>query len=196
VFDLLVHFAPMVLMRGTPEAIEYYGILKEEVEERVSQGQAAVPGERYRFYWEGPPIWSALRHLSQVFLDRQVAVVASSFFTNFSMGALDATNPIESMAHAYMGVFPNRSAAYKSRTLEDEFRAWGVDAVVYHEGRTSPQYSNVHQGLEVQMRRRTGLPSLIIEADSHDMRLVSTLRLEQQLAEFVEMQSLAESESR
>jgi 2-dehydropantoate 2-reductase len=195
VFDLLIHFAPMVLMRGTPAAIEYYQILKEEIEERVSLGQAAVPGERYRFYWEGPPIWSALRPLSELFLDGRVAVVASSFFTNFSMGALDANNPIESMANAYMAVFPNRSAAHKRKTLEDEFRTWGVDAVVYHEGRTSPQYSNVHQGLEVQMSRRTGLPSLIIEADSHDMRLVSMSRLEQQLGEFIETQSLAESES-
>ena len=39
------------------------------------------------------------------------------------------------------------------------------------------------------------LPSLIIEADSHDMRLVSTSRLEQQLGEFIEGQAMAESES-
>jgi benzoyl-CoA reductase/2-hydroxyglutaryl-CoA dehydratase subunit BcrC/BadD/HgdB len=195
VFDLLIHFAPMVLMRGTPEAIEYYRILKDEVEERVSVKQAAVPGERFRFYWEGPPIWSALRSLSELFLERKVAVVASSFFTNFSLAGLDANNPIESMATAYMTVFPNRSASYKRNTLVTEFESYGVDAVVYHEGRTSPQYSNVRQGLEVQMSRRTGLPSLIIEADSHDMRLVSTSRLEKQLGEFIESQALAESES-
>ena len=195
VFDLLIHFAPMVLMRGTPEAIEYYKILKEEVEERISVKQAAVPGERFRFYWEGPPIWSALRSLSELFLDHKVSVVASSFFTNFSLAGLDATNPIESMATAYMMVFPNRSASYKRNTLVTEFESYGVDGVVYHEGRTSPQYSNVRQGLEVQMSRRTGLPSLIIEADSHDMRLVSTSRLEKQLREFIESQALAESES-
>jgi 2-dehydropantoate 2-reductase len=195
VFDLLIHFAPMVLMRGTPEATEYYRILKEEVEERVSANQAAVPGERFRFYWEGPPIWSALRSLSELFLERKVAVVASSFFTNFSLAGLDANNPIESMATAYMMVFPNRSAAYKRNTLVTEFESYCVDGVVYHEGRTSPQYSNVRQGLEVQMSRRTGIPSLIIEADSHDMRLVSTSRLEKQLGEFIESRALAESES-
>ena len=64
----------MVLMRGTEEAVEYYRILKEEVEQRVSDNQAAVPGERFRFYWEGPPIWSALRPLSELFLEHQVAV--------------------------------------------------------------------------------------------------------------------------
>ncbi|RKZ15251.1 hypothetical protein DRQ53_09545 [bacterium] len=195
VFDLLIHFAPMVLMRGTPEDVEYYRILKEEVEERVAVKQAAVPGERFRFYWEGPPIWSALRSLSELFLERKVAVVASSFFTNFSLAGLDPTNPIESMATAYMMVLPNRSASYKRNTLVTEFESYGVDAVVYHEGRTSPQYSNVRQGLEVQMSRRTGLPSLVIEADSHDMRLVSISRLEKQLGEFIESQAISQSET-
>jgi 2-dehydropantoate 2-reductase len=196
VFDLLIHFAPMVLMRGTAQAIEYYQILKAEIEERVASAQAAVPGERYRFYWEGPPIWSALRSLSELFLEQKVAVVASSFFTNFSLAGLDDRNPIESMAAAYTMVFPNRSASYKSHVLASEFEAFGADAVIYHEGRTSPQYSNVRQGLAVQMKRRTGLPSLIIEADSHDMRLVSTSRLERQLGEFVESQVLRSSEAK
>ncbi len=195
VFDLLVHFAPMVLMRGTPEAIDYYQILKEEVEKRVADQQAAVPGERHRFYWEGPPIWSALRSLSELFLQRKVAVIASSFFTNFSLAGLDDRNPIESMAAAYTMVFPNRSASYKTHVLAAEFEAFGVDAVIYHEGRTSPQYSNVRQGLAVQMRRETGLPSLIIEADSHDMRLVSISHLERQLGEFLESQILSSSEA-
>lgn len=195
VFDLLIHFAPMVLMRGTPEAVEYYRILKSEVEERVASKQGAVPGERFRFYWEGPPIFSALRNLSEIFLQQGVAVVASSFFTNFSIAGLDANNPIETMARAYTAVFPNRSASYKRSTLAGEFASYGVDAVVYHEGRTSPQYSNVRQGLEVQMRRRTGIPSLIIEADSHDMRLVSLSRLERQIGEFIEAQAFSGSEA-
>ena len=44
-FDTLVHLAPMVVMRGTPEAVEYYTILKAEIEARVADGMAAVPGD-------------------------------------------------------------------------------------------------------------------------------------------------------
>ncbi|HHN75518.1 MAG TPA: 2-dehydropantoate 2-reductase [Acidobacteria bacterium] len=188
VFDLLIHLGPMILMRGTPEAVEYYRILKAEIEQRVAEKMAAVPGERFRFYWEGPPIWCALRPLARLFLETRVAVVASSFFGNFDLAGLDPDNPIESMARAYTSIFPNRSDAFKSEQLAGEFEAYGVDAVVYHEDRTCPEHSNVRHGLEVQMRRKTGLPSLILEADSHDLRLFSMDRLNNQLRDFIESQ--------
>ncbi|MDQ7088013.1 MAG: 2-hydroxyacyl-CoA dehydratase family protein [Acidobacteriota bacterium] len=188
VFDLLIHLGPMILMRGTPEAVEYYRILKAEIEQRVAEKMAAVPGERFRFYWEGPPIWCALRPLARLFLETRVAVVASSFFGNFDLAGLDPDNPIESMALAYTSIFPNRSDAFKSEHLAAEFEAYGVDAVVYHEDRTCPEHSNVRHGLEVQMRRTTGLPSLILEADSHDLRLFSMDRLNSQLRDFIESQ--------
>ncbi len=69
-FDMLIHMTPMVVLRGTPEAVEYYAMLKSEVEDRIAKGIAAVPGETQRFYWDGPPIWSALRPLSRIFADR------------------------------------------------------------------------------------------------------------------------------
>src|SRR5450759_5676534 len=56
--DMLTHMTPMVVLRGTPEAVAYYELLKSEVEDRVASGIAAVPDERQRFYWDGPPIWS------------------------------------------------------------------------------------------------------------------------------------------
>lgn len=188
-FDMLIHLGPMILMRGTPEAVEYYRILKAEVEQRVAGKMAAVPGESFRFYWEGPPIWCALRPLARLFLERKVAVVGSTFFANFDLSGLNGDNPVESMARAYTSIFPNRSNAFKSEYLVKEFEAFGVDAVVYHEDRTCPEHSNVRHGLEVQMRRRTGVPSLILEADSHDLRLFSMERLESQLRDFIESQA-------
>ncbi|MCP5109826.1 MAG: 2-hydroxyacyl-CoA dehydratase, partial [bacterium] len=78
-FDTLIHLAPVIVMRGTVEAVEYYTLLKAEVEERIAKGIAAVPGERFRFYWEGPPIWPALRPISELFQSNRVAVVASTY---------------------------------------------------------------------------------------------------------------------
>jgi len=187
-FDLLVHLAPMLLLRGTPAAVSYYEILKTELEDRVAAGKAAVPGERFRFYWEGPPIWGALRALSTLFLEHRTAVVASTYAQNFAMEGLDANNPVESLARAYIGVFPNRSDDYKGSFLAGRFKEFAVDGVIYHEGRTSPEHSNVRYGLESRLRRRTGLPSLVLEADTHDLRLFSMHQIQRQLAEFIERQ--------
>jgi benzoyl-CoA reductase/2-hydroxyglutaryl-CoA dehydratase subunit BcrC/BadD/HgdB len=187
-FDMLIHMAPMVLMRGTKEAIEYYELLKAEIEHRVSNGLAAVPGERFRFYWEGPPIWCALRPIANLFLQHQAVIVASTYSGVFALEDLDPDNPTESLARAYTGIFHNRSDEHKAEYLVSQFREFGVDAVVYHEGRTSPEHSNVRYGLEVRLKRRTGLPSLVLEADTHDLRLFSPDQLRNQLVDFIERQ--------
>jgi benzoyl-CoA reductase/2-hydroxyglutaryl-CoA dehydratase subunit BcrC/BadD/HgdB len=185
-FDLLIHVAPMVLLRGTRQAVEYYTLLKAEIEDRLARGVAAVPGERHRFYWDGPPIWSALRPLSHLFADRGAAVVAATFASNFALGGLDADNPMESMARTYTSIFPNRSEDYKAAFIVQQIEEYGVDGIVYHECRTCPEHSNVRYGLAVRLGRLTGLPSFVLEADSHDARLFSSERLESLLADFLE----------
>ena len=53
--------APAVVLRGRPEAIEYYDTLLAELVEREKLGYSAVPGERMRLYWDGMPVWGRLR---------------------------------------------------------------------------------------------------------------------------------------
>ena len=90
------------------------------------------------------------------------------------------------MARAYTGIFPNRSDNYKATWLTSQFEAYAVDGVVYHEGRTSPEHSNVQYGLEVKLRRSTGLPSIVFEADAYDLRLFSIRQIRQQILDFLE----------
>lgn len=185
-FDTLIHVAPMLLMRGTPEAVTYYETLLAELEQRVSAKVAAVPGERFRMYWEGPPIWCALRPLASMFLDHQVAVLASPYTQVFALEGLDPDNPIETMARAYMSIFPNRSREHKVRVLEEDMRRYAVDAVLFHDGRTNPEHSNARSGLQHRLERDTGVPALVVEADTHDLRLVFLDQIQRQLAEYLE----------
>jgi 2-dehydropantoate 2-reductase len=190
-FDTLIHMAPMVVMRGTAEAVEYYTLLKAELEERVRSRVAAVPSEHYRFYWEGPPIWGGLRPLAELFLKHQVAIVGSTYANISVLEGLDPRNPIETMARAYTSIFPNRSQDYKEAYLKARFGELAVDGVIYHESRTTPEHSNVRYGLEIDLRRESGLEAIIIEADTHDLRLFSMERITSKLATYVEIQKLA-----
>jgi 2-dehydropantoate 2-reductase len=185
-FDMLIHMTPMVVLRGTPEAVEYYQLLKAEIEDRITRGFAAVPGEKRRFYWDGPPIWSALRPLAQIFADQGVAIVASTFCATFTLTGLDPRDPIESIARTYAAVFGNRSERYQRDYLADKFGRFGVDAAVFHDCRTTPEASHVRYGLAVRAERQTGVPAFVIEADSHDERLFSGNRLQRRLVEFLE----------
>jgi len=186
-FDMLVHLAPMVLLRGTPAAVEYYRILLAELEQRVAKGTVAVPGERFRFYWEGPPIWCALRPLATLFLEHQVAVVSSSYSSVFALDGLDPDNPIESMARCYAGLYPNMSSSHKETFLRAELERFGADAIIYHDGRTARKHSSVRDGLALRLFAANSLPYMVMEADTHDLRLFSLDSLDRKLVEFIEM---------
>jgi benzoyl-CoA reductase/2-hydroxyglutaryl-CoA dehydratase subunit BcrC/BadD/HgdB len=186
-FDTLVHVAPMLLMRGTEEAVRYYEILFSELKQRIAAKIAAVPGERLRFYWEGMPIWCALRPVASMFLEQGIAVVGSWYAGVYALQGLDRNNPIETLAAAYTSIFPNRSREHKVRYLASEFERYGVDGCVYHDARTSPEQSAVTHGVHLRLSRDTGVPPLVIEADTHDLRLVSIDHIRGQLAEFLEL---------
>ena len=153
-FDTLIHIAPMVLMRGTPEAVEYYRMLKAEVEDRVAQGVAAVPGESHRFYWDGPPIWCALRPLARLFAergrgDRRVDVLRD-------VRAARARSRRSDREH---GARPTRASSTtgrrstRRRTWPQQFEQYGVDAAIYHDCRTTPETSHVRYGLAARTQR-------------------------------------------
>lgn len=191
-FDTLVHVAPMLLLRGTEAAVEYYEILLSELKQRIAQKVAAVPGERLRFYFEGPPIWCALRPLASLFLEHGIAVVASTYahtYAGFERFSRD--NPIESMAAAYTSIFSNRGREYKVHSLAREFARYGVDAAVFHDARTNPDQSTSRYGVHLRLRRDTGVPPIVIEGDTHDLRLVSTDHIRAQIEEFLQQRRAA-----
>ncbi len=194
-FDTLIHVAPMLLMRGTREAVEYYQILLAELKHRVAEKIAAVPGERLRFYWEGPPVWCALRPLASLFLDQGIAVVASTYAPTYFFEGFHRDDPLESMARVYTSIYPNRSRDYKVRFLRHEFERFGVDAAVFHDARTSPEHSGVRYGMHIRLHRETGVPALVVEGDTHDLRLVSVDHIRTQIQEFVEQRRAARRSS-
>ena len=185
-FDTLVHLAPLVLLRGTDAAVEYYRMLAAELEDRIARGVAAPREPAHRFYWEGPPVWSARHTLADVFDARGVAIVGSTYASSFALTDLDAREPLPSMAAAYIGVHGNRSEAFRTASLASRLEQHGVDAVVVHQCRTSHEASHLRHGLSTRVQRLTCIPALVLEADAHDARLFSVERLERQLAEFIE----------
>ena len=102
------------------------------------------------------------------------------------VGVRGPANPFESLARAYTAIYPNRSREYKVRYLSREFERYGVDATVFHDARTSPEHSGVRYGMHIRLRRDTGVEPLVIEGDTHDLRLVSVDHIRSQLQEFLE----------
>jgi benzoyl-CoA reductase/2-hydroxyglutaryl-CoA dehydratase subunit BcrC/BadD/HgdB len=174
-FDSCIQMLPAVVLRGEQIAVDYYRMLKEELEERLEEGIAAVPDEKYRIYWEGMPIWGKLRALSEQFSELQTCVVASTYcsswvFTDFGASPND---PLAGMAKAYTELFINRSESSKEEYLKREFEKFKIDGIIYHNARTCPNNSNSRYGMPNRLEKETKIPQLVIDADLNDLQVYS-----------------------
>ena len=177
---------PAVVLRGTPEAEEYYKVLIAELEERIADGVAAVDGEQHRFYWEGMPVWGKLRDHAELFSSRQACVVASTYCNSWIFEPLGCDDPFEGMARSYTELFIVRSEDFKERYLADMFDTYGIDGIVYHDAKTCPNNSNCRYGMPQRLTKTTGVPYVTINGDLNDLRLYSEEQARTQFEALIE----------
>ncbi len=185
-FDGAIHMGPIVVMRGLEKAVDYYKVLKAEMEERIKNGIAAVEGERFRLYWDGMPIWGKLRALSEQFSKLRTSIVASTFCNSWIFDDFDPNEPFYSMAEAYTKVFINRSERIKEGYMEEMAKKFKLDGIIFHDSKTCPSNSNARYGMPARIRERLGLPTLIVSGDLNDLRCYSEEQARTQIEAFIE----------
>ena len=185
-FDGTIHMGPIVVMRGTPEAVDYYKLLGDEMDRRVADNTAAVQNESTRLYWEGMPVWGKLRELDQLLRDQACCVVASTYCNSWVFPDFDPEHPFESTARAYTRLFIARSDDKKEEALIDLFDQFAVDGVLYHEAKTCPNNSNTLYGLPQRVAKKSGIPFLIIHGDLNDLGCFSQEKTKTQVEAFLE----------
>jgi benzoyl-CoA reductase/2-hydroxyglutaryl-CoA dehydratase subunit BcrC/BadD/HgdB len=185
-FDGCIQMGPAVCLRATQEPIDYYQVLKAELEQRVVDGVAAVEGERFRIYWDGMPIWGKLRALSEQFSELDACVVVSTYCNSWIFSAFDERRPFESMAQAYIEIFINRSEPTKEAYVERMVRDFQVDGIIFHDSKTCPNNSNARYGMPQRLEEKLGIPTLIIDGDLNDLRMYSEETTRTNIEAFVE----------
>lgn len=185
-FDATVQMAPAVVLRGLPEAVEYYKLLLAELRLRIEEKTAAVQGERHRLYWDGMPIWGKLRDLSQLFQSLRTNIVASTYCNSWIFEAFDAERPFESMARAYTELFIARDESYKEAYMDKWIGDFAVDGVIFHDAKTCPNNSNSRYCMPQRLSERLKIPTLVINGDLNDMRCYSEEQTKTNIEAFVE----------
>src|ERR1700688_876099 len=85
-FRALYYIVPIfTASRGTPEATEFYRVLRQEIEQRLREGKGPITPdgemgeEKYRLVVEGPPNWTSFREFWKMFYDEGAVVVTSTY---------------------------------------------------------------------------------------------------------------------
>jgi len=172
-FDGTIHMGPIVVLRGTQIAKDYYTILLAELEENVKNNVGFIPKTKTRIFWEGMPIWGKLRMMSDLFANNDSAVVASTYCSSWVFDKFDENDPWNSTARAYTEIFINRSDKAKEKILAEWFKEYKIDGIVYHDTKTCFNNSNAKFGMPQRLQTITGIPFLIIEGDLCDLRFFS-----------------------
>ena len=185
-FDATIQMGPAVVLRGDPRAEDYYKLLIAELEERIANDDAAVPGERHRFYWEGMPIWGKIRDHAQTFSAQNACVVASTYCNSWIFDPLGDDDPFEGMARAYAEIFIARSEDFKEDYLARMVEDYGIDGIIYHDAKTCPNNSNNRYGLSERVSERLGVPHVVINGDLNDLRMYSEEQTRTQFEALIE----------
>jgi len=185
-FDAVTQMAPAVVLRGRQDVPAYYEVLLRELEGRTARGEGAVDGERFRFYWEGLPIWGKLRPLAEFFLGLRTAVVASTYCNSWIFERGDDDDPFLAMARASAGLFIARDEDFKERYLRDMARRYGIHGFLFHDAKTCPHNSNNRYGLPDRLEKATGIPVLTIYGDANDLRCYSEEQTRTAVEAFIE----------
>lgn len=185
-FDGTIHMGPAVVLRGTQKALDYYNILLKELEERIENHEGAVQEERFRIYWEGMPVWGRLRAHSELFSSLKACVVASTYCNSWIFTDFDAEDPFNSMAKAYTGLFIVRSDEAKERYMRQMMEHYKINGVLYHDCKTCPSNSNNRYGMPRRLEKELQIPSLVINGDLNDLRLISDEQTKTNIEAFIE----------
>jgi benzoyl-CoA reductase/2-hydroxyglutaryl-CoA dehydratase subunit BcrC/BadD/HgdB len=185
-FDASIQMGPAVVLRGHPDAVDYYQVLLAELQERVAEGVAAVEEERFRVYWEGMPIWGKLKALSTQFLQLKACVAASTYCNSWIFEDLDPADPFRSMARTYTGIFICRSDDRKEAYIERMTGEFKIDGILYHDAKTCPNNSNSRYEMPQRLEKKLGKPFLIVNGDLNDLRLYSEEQTRTNIEAFAE----------
>ncbi len=178
-FEDLILMAPMVILRGTRECVDFYDHLLAEA--RTLPDRSAGR----RLFWDGMPVWGKMRFLSQLLEGENAGIVASTYALSWVFD-LDASEPLEGLARAYARLFICLDEEDKLDWLEARVKDYGAQGVIFHEARTCAQNSNARFGMPQHLRDRTGLPCLTLFGDMVDLRHFSESETRMRLEAFLE----------
>ncbi|MBC7342373.1 MAG: 2-hydroxyacyl-CoA dehydratase [Clostridia bacterium] len=183
-FHLFNYMAPIVMMRGSNEALEFYQFLKSELEERIASGYAAVPGEEYRLMWDGIPVWFEMGHMHYLLKDLKACLVCSSYTDAWILEFAEPT--LEAMAKTYASIMINRNLDDKLAYVSGLIEKYSLDGIIHHSNRScKPACFGVYE-IHRLLQDEWGLPVLAIDADQCDSRAYSRAQTDVRIQAFIE----------
>jgi benzoyl-CoA reductase subunit B len=180
-------------LRGTPEGARYFDDLVEEMEYKAKEGIGTLTEELYRLLFVGVPCYPIFRRFGELFTEWGGTFVNSTYLWFASGGAneghqYDLDRPLESLAEGLLlGVRDAMdSMFFQTDPLLEMYETFAADGVVYHPIKSCRTVSTGLADNRRAVMERADIPSLFIESDMMDRRVVSEAQLKNRIDAFFE----------
>ncbi len=183
--------------RGTEDAVDYYRLLRAEVEDRVAKGlgpitpEGEMKEEKFRLVVEGPPNWTDFRAFWKMFADEGAVVVASTYT---KVGGVydngfrhDPKRPLESLADYCMGCYTNLNLPSRVDMLTRYMEEFQADGLLINSIKSCNSFSAGQLMMLREVETRTGRPGGFIESDLVDPRYFSASNIKNRLESYFQM---------
>jgi benzoyl-CoA reductase subunit B len=180
-------------LRGSKEGSDYFNRLLEEMEYKADQGIGTITNEKYRLVFVGVPCYPIFRRFNELFTEWGGTFVNSTYLWFASGGAnlgfeYDLNRPLESLAEGVLISVRDAmdSMFHQNLALEQIIDGFDVDGVVFHPIKSCRTVSTgLADGRRALMQSRD-IPSLFIESDMMDRRVVSEAQMKNRIDAFFE----------
>jgi benzoyl-CoA reductase subunit B len=179
--------------RGTAEGARYFRDLVEEMEWKAAHGLGTIDAERYRLAFVGVPCYPIFRRFNDMFAEWGGVFVSSTYLSFASGGTslgfeYDIARPLESLAEGVLISVRHAMDAmfHQDRLLASLIGPYQLDGVVYHPIKSCRTVSTGLADGRRALMARTNVPSLFIESDMMDKRVVSEAQLKNRIDAFFE----------
>ena len=180
------------LMCGTQDAVDYLTALRDELQERVDNGIAAVTPERFRVMWSSfTPFFdpTLMAFMQQKYGAVSVCEVLSRWRGQANW-MLDPDDPLGNLA--YRTQLAPGNCQYSpsidwAENIVDQARKFKADGAIYNNNWGCKQAAGLGTIVRDELLRKCGVPTLTIACDVIDNTFTSRAEIESQLDSFFEM---------
>ncbi len=183
-------------LRGYPQAVTYYEQLKAELAERVANGIASLPNEKYRLGAHSVPPWYALIGFMRKFALYDAVPIITLYGLVWRRDVLDTSQPFYSLAEAIFINEADRGVRDKANKTLGFIRDYSLDGVVHTLNRgCKTVFSSQYAELEI-IEKESGAPTMVIEYDQVDARTWSEAEADARIQSFMEVVATRAQERR
>ncbi len=179
--------------RGAPEGARYFTELVEEMEYKRDQGIGTLVDEQYRLIFVGVPCYPIFRRFTELFTEHGGTFVNSTYLWFASGGSnlgfqYDPRDPLESLAEGVLvGVRDAMdSMFFQTRALAGMIDDYAADGIVFHPIKSCRTVSTGLADNRRALMAMRDIPSLFVESDMMDRRVVSEAQMKNRVDAFFE----------